>query len=64
MALMGPTEAAAFLDISRQRLHQLITTDEDFPEPAAALARGPVWAKAAIEYWARKAGRLVPGDQT
>lgn len=57
--LMGLTEIANFLGVSRQRAHQLSKSD-GFPEPAAVLAAGPVWETTAVENWAREAGRLKP----
>jgi predicted DNA-binding transcriptional regulator AlpA len=59
--LMGTTEIAQLLGVSRQRAGQLAAT-EGFPEPIARLAAGPIWRRADVERWAREAGR-VPGDQ-
>ena len=57
--LLGVTEIAAFVGISRQRVQKLTETDADFPEPVAMLARGRVWSREAIEEWARDTGRTV-----
>ena len=57
--LMGLTEIARLLGVSRQRVHQLSKAD-GFPEPAAVLAAGPVWETATVEAWARETGRLKP----
>jgi predicted DNA-binding transcriptional regulator AlpA len=57
--LLGVTEVASLLGISRQRVQQLTETDPDFPPPAATLARGRVWERAAIEKWAKATGRSV-----
>jgi predicted DNA-binding transcriptional regulator AlpA len=57
--LLGVTEVAQLLGISRQRVQQLTESDPDFPEPAATLARGRVWSRAAIEKWARETGRTI-----
>ncbi len=54
--LVGPAEIGAMLGISRQRVFQLVTAP-GFPEPEAELAGGRVWARAAIEEWARASGR-------
>lgn len=52
--LMGLTEVAEFLGLSRQRVHQLTKTDPSFPPPAARLSAGLVWETDAIEAWARR----------
>jgi predicted DNA-binding transcriptional regulator AlpA len=59
--LMGATEVAAYLGVSRQRVLELRQKNEKFPDPAAKLKSGPVWDKAAIDIfvdqWDRKPGR-------
>src|SRR5215207_5014425 len=55
--LMGSSEIATLLGVSRQRVHQLAQR-EDFPVPVARLAAGPIWESADIERWARESGRL------
>jgi predicted DNA-binding transcriptional regulator AlpA len=57
--LLGVTEVASLLGISRQRVQQLSETDLDFPKPTAFLARGRVWAKEDVEQWARATGREI-----
>lgn len=56
--LLGLTEVAAFLGVSRQRAGQL---RERLPQPMAELAAGPVWTEPQItawaEGWTRKPGR-------
>jgi hypothetical protein len=44
LELVGVSEIAEILAVSRQRAHQL-TKRDDFPEPIAKLAGGPVWAR-------------------
>jgi prophage regulatory protein len=56
--LVGLTEIARLLGISRQRVDQLLRTDEAFPEPIATLSAGRIWERADIESWARATGRL------
>jgi predicted DNA-binding transcriptional regulator AlpA len=56
--LMGTAEVAKLLGVSRQRVNQLSHRD-DFPEPVARLAAGPVWQTVDIERWARASGRIV-----
>ena len=50
--LMGSTEVAAYLGVSRQRVLQLLAGDKTFPEPVAVLNMGKVWAGAEIREWA------------
>jgi hypothetical protein len=58
--LVGATEVADLLGVSRQRLHEL-RERKDFPAPVAQLAAGPVWRKgdltAFADGWRRKPGR-------
>ena len=60
--LLGLTEVAALVGISRQRVLQLIGTDPDFPAPAETLARGRVWRRGDIVKWARLTGREILED--
>jgi len=57
--LMGLTEIARLLGVSRQRAHQL-TRSDGFPAPTVQLASGPVWETKDVEEWARATGRLGP----
>jgi predicted DNA-binding transcriptional regulator AlpA len=57
--LLGVTEVAGLLGISRQRVQQLTETDPDFPEPTANMARGRVWSRDDIVEWARATGRTI-----
>lgn len=44
--LVGLTEVAELLGVSRQRAHQLTRTPiPKFPKPLARLASGPVWTR-------------------
>jgi predicted DNA-binding transcriptional regulator AlpA len=58
--LVGISEIAAILGVSRQRAHALVRRS-DFPEPIARLASGSVWTRPSIdlfvESWKRKPGR-------
>lgn len=54
--VLGLTEIAEYLGISRQRVHQLAKTD-GFPEPLARLRQGNVWLLEDVEQWASKTGR-------
>ncbi len=55
--LVGITEIARLLGVSRQRVGQLAKA-ETFPSPAAVLAAGPVWERADVDRWAQESGRL------
>jgi hypothetical protein len=58
--LVGITEAAQILGVSKQRAWELSKTP-DFPRPYADLAAGPVWNRHAVarftERWPRRPGR-------
>jgi prophage regulatory protein len=58
MDLVGLTEIADMLGVSRQRVDQLAAT-EAFPEPVADLAAGRVWKLADVEKWAKATGRDI-----
>ncbi len=61
--LVGLTEIAQLLRVSRQRAHQL-STAAAFPPPVVELASGKVWHREDVERWARRTGRLpVEGDE-
>ena len=55
--LMGQTEIAELLGVSRQRAQQLYKAGA-LPKPYDTLAMGPVWLRADVEKWARETGRL------
>jgi prophage regulatory protein len=50
---MAAQEVADYLNISRQRVHQL-TERDDFPEPAATLAVGRIWRGSDIRAWSKR----------
>lgn len=55
--LVGNTEIAAMLGLTRQRVHQLTKENADFPRPTVVLKGGAVWERDAIVAWAERAGR-------
>lgn len=55
--LMGVTEIAELLGVTRQRVHQLRQL-ADFPKPTVTLAAGAIWLREDIERWAIETGRL------
>lgn len=58
--LVGVSEVAELLGVSRQRVHVLRERPE-FPAPVAILAAGPIWRRGDLSTfaggWHRKAGR-------
>ncbi len=58
--LVGVSELAGLLKVSKQRISKLSSAAE-FPKPIATLAAGPIWRKIAIarfvEAWERRPGR-------
>ena len=61
LTLMGATEVAEFLKVSRQRVLELRKEHAEFPQPIEQLRSGPVWDKSDIESflagWDRTPGR-------
>lgn len=59
-SILGVTETAAFLGVSKQRVSQLAQRP-DFPQPLAALACGKIWLQVDVEAflisWDRAPGR-------
>jgi hypothetical protein len=60
--LVGASEAASILHVSRQRVHQLLRDNPGFPEPLYRLGgTGPLWIRQGIEsfgrHWSRRPGR-------
>lgn len=58
MRLVGRTELAEMLGVSRQRARTL-TERDDFPAPIAQMRRGPIWRIEDIEEWAQHVGRTL-----
>ena len=58
--LAGLAEAAEILGVTK-RTALGYTKRDDFPEPLARLAAGPVWDAADIEAWRAKHGPFRPG---
>jgi predicted DNA-binding transcriptional regulator AlpA len=50
--LVGLSEIAGLLGVSRQRVHQL-AAHPGFPEPVARLRAGPVWDVQSVNAWIR-----------
>lgn len=49
--LVGTSEIAKLLGVTRQRVDEITRTAADFPAPEVELASGRVWTRAAVEYW-------------
>lgn len=60
-ALVGAGEAAAILQVSRQRVHQLLNAQRGFPPPVARPGAQPLWLESTIrafgDAWDRRVGR-------
>jgi hypothetical protein len=59
--LVGLTEIASILGVTRQRASQLVRDYDDFPPPVAELASGRVWETTAVETWAKAHPERPPG---
>ena len=59
--LVGLSEIATMLGVSRQRAGQLVHDYEDFPRPVAQLASGRIWETVAVEAWANAHPVRPPG---
>ncbi len=57
--LMGLTEIARLLGVSRQRADRIIKEDPEFPTPDAIITAGRIWKRADVEAWARRTGRRI-----
>ncbi len=62
--LVGLTEIAAMLGVSRQRAGQIVRDYDDFPAPVAELASGRIWETAAVRAWAEAHPDRRPGRPT
>ncbi len=56
--LVGATEIAEMLGVTRQWVNQLAREDPTFPQPEAELSGGRIWEREAIEKWAAETGRV------
>jgi predicted DNA-binding transcriptional regulator AlpA len=59
--LVGLTEIAGILGVSRQYADRLVRT-EGFPRPEAVITAGRIWRREDVEHWARAAGRLTKAE--
>jgi predicted DNA-binding transcriptional regulator AlpA len=59
--LMGTAEIADRLGVSRQRVHQIETSDPTFPAPVAELSAGKVWESTDVERWIAEKRKAEPG---
>ena len=59
--LVGLSEIATMLGVSRQRVGQLVRDYDDFPDPVAELASGRIWETVAVEAWANAHPVRPPG---
>ncbi len=59
--LVGLSEIATMLGVSRQRAGQLVRDYDDFPPPVAELASGRIWETTAVDAWAKAHPVRPPG---
>ena len=59
--LVGLSEIATMLGVSRQRAGQIVRDYNDFPPPVAELASGRIWETTAVETWAKAHPVRPPG---
>ena len=60
--LVGITEIAKRLRLSRHRAHVLAIAD-DFPRPVEGLAQGRVWKAADVDHWIAKNPQYDPPQE-
>jgi prophage regulatory protein len=56
--LVGLTEIAEMLGLSRQRVDQIVRAEGTFPEPVAVITAGRIWKRSDVLRWARRERRL------
>ena len=49
--LVGVAEVARMLNVSRQRVDEIVRTYDDFPQPEVKLDAGRIWSRTAVEDW-------------
>ncbi len=59
--LVGLSEIATMLGVSRQRAGQIVGDYDDFPPPVAELASGRIWETETVEAWANAHPVRPPG---
>jgi predicted DNA-binding transcriptional regulator AlpA len=59
--LVGLTEIADMLGVSRQYADRLVRAD-GFPSPEAVITAGRIWQRSDVETWARATGRARQDD--
>lgn len=61
MALIGLSEVAAMLKVSRERAAQIIAAYSDFPVPVAVVGARRGWDPAQVEQWQSEHPDRPPG---
>ncbi len=59
--LVGVTEIAEMLVVSRQRADQITRQYADFPKPDAILSTGRIWRRTHVDQWMRRHPDRRPG---
>ena len=55
--LVGISEIAEMVGVTRQRVDKISRTDKDFPDPVAEIHAGRIWLRSEVEAWATATGR-------
>ena len=53
IGLVGSSEISKMLGVSRQRVHAILKSHEDFPSPIAELSAGKIWNREEVAGWIR-----------
>jgi predicted DNA-binding transcriptional regulator AlpA len=59
--LVGVTEIAEMLGVSRQRADQITRQYDDFPTPEVTLSTGRVWRRNRVTRWVQRHPDRRPG---
>jgi predicted DNA-binding transcriptional regulator AlpA len=49
--LVGVSEIAEMMGVSRQRVDQITRSASGFPQPEVVLKAGKIWSRKAVEAW-------------
>jgi hypothetical protein len=56
--LMGASDIAKLLDVTRQGVSHIVKTNDTFPPPTAVISGVRIWEREAVEAWARRERRV------
>ena len=64
MDLIGVTQIAELLGMTRAGAHKLVGREESFPAPVSTVGDRRLWNRADVERWARETGRTSDGTSS